>query len=289
MRRMDAKRGRVSSTRPLDDDWAGTKALEALFRPVRTGNAFEETIERLLHAVRLGIVAPGERLPSERQLADRLGVSRLTLREALRELQRAGYVDSRRGRYGGTFVKATLPSRKQRPRGGSRFRVEINLEDALVLREVVETGAAAEAARREIGVREERYLRDRLEACRSADDLALYRRMDSRLHIAVAELTGSPSLTAATADVRARINSLLDDIPALDQNLRHGDAQHAEIVDAIVARDPERARRAVAEHLEGTAALLRGFLSARRPDQPAEALDPRVARVYPAKEALGRL
>ena len=54
---------------------------------------------------RLGLAAPGERLPAERDLAARLGVSRVTLREALHALQEAGYVESRRGRYGGTFVR----------------------------------------------------------------------------------------------------------------------------------------------------------------------------------------
>src|SRR5438067_1810851 len=85
-------------------------AGEALFRPVRAGNAFEETVERLLQAIRLGVVGTGERLPSERELADRLGVSRVTLREAIRALADAGYVESRRGRYGGTFVNDTLPT-----------------------------------------------------------------------------------------------------------------------------------------------------------------------------------
>src|SRR3954470_15892278 len=84
-------------------------AGEALFRPVRTGNAFEETVERLLQAIRLGVVGAGERLPSERELAERLGVSRVTLREAIRALSDAGYVESRRGRYGGTFVNENLP------------------------------------------------------------------------------------------------------------------------------------------------------------------------------------
>ncbi|WP_424231734.1 FadR/GntR family transcriptional regulator, partial [Actinophytocola sp.] len=82
----------------------------ALFRPVRTRNAFEETVERLLQAIRLGVAGPGERLPSERELAARLGVSRVTLRDAIRAIADAGYVESRRGRYGGTFVAGTLPS-----------------------------------------------------------------------------------------------------------------------------------------------------------------------------------
>src|SRR5437879_13818557 len=88
---------------------AGISADEALFRPVRAGNAFEETVERLLQSIRLGVVGAGQRLPAERELAERLGVSRVTLREAIRALADAGYVQSRRGRYGRTFVNETLP------------------------------------------------------------------------------------------------------------------------------------------------------------------------------------
>ena len=72
--------------------------LTGVLRPVRQGNAFEETVERLLTAIKLGMVAPGERFPAERELAAQLGISRLTLREAIRELHEAGYVCSRRGR-----------------------------------------------------------------------------------------------------------------------------------------------------------------------------------------------
>jgi len=62
----------------------------------------------LLTSIKLGIVTPGDRLPPERELADRLNVSRATLREAIRALQQSGYVESRRSRYGGTFVNAAL-------------------------------------------------------------------------------------------------------------------------------------------------------------------------------------
>ena len=58
---------------------------EAVFRPVRTGNAFEDTVGRLMQTIRLGVVAPGGALPSERDLAQRFSVSRDTVREAIRE------------------------------------------------------------------------------------------------------------------------------------------------------------------------------------------------------------
>jgi DNA-binding FadR family transcriptional regulator len=235
-------------------------ADEALFRPVRAGNPFEETVERLLQAIKLGVVGPGDRLPAERDLAARFNVSRVTLREAIRALTEAGYVESRRGRYGGTFVNARLP--KPRRTTARRLAKELGsgLEDALTLRTVLEVGAAEAAASRDLTEAEREHLRRSL-ADTAAAKLADYRRTDSRLHLAVAELSGSPSLTSATADVRMRLNELLDAIPLLERNIEHSNEQHAAIVEAILAGDAEAARRAMQEHLSGTAALLRGFLS----------------------------
>ena len=58
--------------------------LTPVLRPVRAGNGFEEALEQILQVVRLGLVPGGERLPAERELAERLGISRATLREVLR-------------------------------------------------------------------------------------------------------------------------------------------------------------------------------------------------------------
>jgi GntR family transcriptional regulator, L-lactate dehydrogenase operon regulator len=232
-------------------------AGEALFRPVRAGNAFEETVERLLQAIRLGVVGAGERLPSERELAERLGVSRVTLREAIRALSDAGYVESRRGRYGGTFVNESLPGPERSPGG----KVDpVALEDALSLRYVLETGAAEMAAARSLSPADRQHLTGTLAEAASAglDD---YRRKDSRLHLAIAEVTASGSLTTAVADARSRVNQLLDRIPLLPPNLGHSNTQHEAIVDAILAGDAPAARQAMAEHIEGTASLLRAFLA----------------------------
>ena len=227
----------------------------ALFRPVRTRNAFEETVERLLQAIRLGVAAPGEKLPPERELAARLGVSRVTLRDAIRAIADAGYVESRRGRYGGTFVAVTLPTPPPRPVPDG------DLEDVLTLRRVLESGTAQAAAARSLTPAERRHLTSALLDVSGPDlDAGEYRRRDSRLHLAIAEVTDSPSLTSAVADVRSRVNELLDAIPLLAVNIEHSEAQHRSIVDAILAGDPAAARVAMDEHLDGTAALLRGFL-----------------------------
>lgn len=238
---------------------SSASADDALFRPVRAGNAFEETMERLLQAIRLGVVGAGERLPAERELSVKLNVSRVTLREAIRALQEAGYVVSRRGRYGGTFVTATLPERR-RPDGERPAEDKGGLDDALVLRRVLETGAAEVAASRTLRPADRMNLRDRLAECASAGP-GDYRRRDSRLHLAIAEAAGAPSLTSAVADVRMRLNELLDAIPLLERNIEHSNDQHGLIVNAILHGDVDAAKRAMAEHLDGTAALLRGFLS----------------------------
>ena len=240
-------------TEPLRASPGGADA--ALFRPLRGGNAFEETVERLLQTLRLGVIAPGGRLPPGRELAARLGVSRATLREALATLADAGYLESRRGRYGGTFVRATPP-----PDVAVRRPSATELDDVLQFRLVLEAGAAEAAAARSLTRGEREHLSDALASCCAAP-LADYRRLDSRLHLAVAELAGSPSLTTAVADVRSRVNELLDAIPLLPPNIEHSNRQHAAVVTAILAGDPPGARRQMAEHLAGSAALLRGFLT----------------------------
>src|ERR1700753_1866513 len=124
--------------------WAQT-----VFSPVPVRHAFEVTVERLGQSIRLGVLAAGEQLPPERELADTFGVSRVTLREAIKALREGGLVESRRGRGGGTFVG---PPRLHRPLRTERTSSDRRhtLEDTLDLRRVIEPGAAALAAGRSL-------------------------------------------------------------------------------------------------------------------------------------------
>ncbi len=233
-----------------------------MLRPVREGNAFEETVERLLTIIKLGMVAPGEKFPPERELAAQLGISRLTLREAIRELSEAGYVSSRRGRLGGTFVTYTRPAPDKNEVRRLALEDADKLSDALTFRLAVESGAADVLARQYAAspeARIEAVLSVKLGEVNAAGP-ADYRRLDTMFHLSIAELAGSSLLTAACADARMRLNDLLNAIPVLQRNIDHTAGQHKAIVEAVLAGDPLAARTAVAEHLEGTAALLRGFL-----------------------------
>ncbi|WSQ07902.1 FCD domain-containing protein [Streptomyces sp. NBC_01231] len=242
----------------LDADGGPDDRLTPVLRPVRAGNGFEEALEQILQVVRLGLVPGGERLPAERELAERLGISRVTLREVLKVLQDQGLVESRRGRYGGTFV---LPRADGGGEDELRRRIaEVDIEDVLRFREVLEVGAAGLCATHGLSQEQADRLRWALAATRDAP-LSEYRRLDTLLHLTVAELSGSPTLTARYAAVRASVNDLLDCIPLLVRNLEHSQRQHTALVEAVLDGDADGAREMMREHCAGTAALLRGFLA----------------------------
>lgn len=231
-------------------------AAVVVLRPLRSGNAFEDTVGRLLQMIRLGIVEPGSALPPERDLAASFSVSRDTVREAIRSLSDAGWLVARRGRYGGTFVSDVLPIQPPDPDRPPPSEIE----DVLGLRAILEVGAARAAAGRDLTAIERDALWSRLAETASSAP-ADYRRVDSRLHLTIAELVGVPSLVSLIADNRSQVNALLDGIPLLARNIAHSNEQHEAVVIAILTGKPDRAAAAMAEHLEGSAALLRGFLS----------------------------
>ena len=227
----------------------------AVYRPVREGNALEDTVARLVQTIRLGVVAPGESLPAERELAAMYAVSRDTVREAIRELADTGFLVRRRGRYGGTFVADPLP----RPVEPANVPLD-ELEDVLGLRRVIEAGAARAAAGRTLDAGARAELWARFEAASAADE-SEYRRADTLFHLTIAEVAGIPSLVTLATENRARVNAWLDTFPLLPRNIEHSNAQHERIVTAILAGRPDAATDAILEHLAGSEALLRGFLA----------------------------
>lgn len=249
-------------TEPLPDASSDLLSAALLLRPGRTANAFEETVQRLLQSVRLGLIGPGDRLPAERELSVMLNVSRDTLRDAIGALTQAGYLVSRRGRYGGTFVVDAPPDGAPAiagEAGTGRPITHDEIEDTLILRSVLEIGTARQAAISELsGSDRERLGQALTDATNAAPED--YRRQDSRLHLLIAELVGAPSLVPLVADVRMRLNDLLDGIPLLAPNIAHSNEQHEAIVKAILYGNPEAATEAMAEHIAGSESLLRGFL-----------------------------
>jgi GntR family transcriptional repressor for pyruvate dehydrogenase complex len=233
---------------------------EAVLRPVRGHHAFESCVEQLAMTIRLGVYPLGSTLPSERELATRLNVSRSTLREAIAALREAGLVETTRGRGGGTAV--TLKPRTPSARAAARTPDAQRQDwlDVLRFRRIVEPGAADLAARAHLTDAMRAQLEKAHEDVARASRPASHRQADSRFHLTIAALTGAPRTIEAVTSVQATLHEMLLAIPVLEANIAHSDRQHATVVRAILTGKPDRARRAMEEHCDDTAALLRGLV-----------------------------
>lgn len=235
-----------------------------VLRPVRGHHAFEACVEQLGTAIRLGVYPRGSALPPERELAERLGVSRATLREAMAALRETGLVETTRGRGGGTVV--TLRPRTPSARAAARNTPERRARwlDVLSFRRIIEPGAAQLAAQLAAHGELDEAACAQLSAAHhdvaSTRPAAEHRQADSRFHLTLATVTGSPHVVEAVTSVQAELHEMLLAIPMLDANIAHSDRQHASVVRAVLAGRPDRARRAMEQHCDDTAALLRGLV-----------------------------
>jgi GntR family transcriptional repressor for pyruvate dehydrogenase complex len=229
-------------------------AVAAVFEPVQPPTTFEETVERLGTAIRLGILGPGTRLPSERELADQLGISRSTLRQAITTLVQSGHLTSVRGRGGGTFVVQEPPLAEGSPAGPVRS----DWHEVLDLRLAIEVGSVTLAAERA----DEDHLalmRECVARMDAATEFVDYRRADVRFHIALAEATGVARLAALMTEVHAEVSEVIAHIAHPPEVLEHSNAEHARMVDALERRDRELAVDLMRAHLDGTEHILAGL------------------------------
>ncbi len=230
-------------------------SLEAVFAPVRSQTAFEETVDRLGTAIKLGLLPPGTRLPAERELCGRLGIARSTLRQALVALGQSGHLTATRGRGGGTFVADPQP-----PAEPPSQELLSAWRDVCDERMAVEVGVSVLAAERA----DEETL-DTLDGLVTAidgllKDFPAYRQADVRLHVGLAEATHSPRLVTAMTEVQGAMTGLISLIAHPPQVLASSNAQHRRILAAVRRGDQAAAAREMAEHLRGTEHVLAGLM-----------------------------
>lgn len=248
--------------------------------PVSTVPAYELVLDQLRRSIHLAHFGPGDKLPPERDLARQLGVSRTTVREAVRVLEGEGMVEIRRGSAGGIVV-LEQPARS----GQLRQRLR-EFEEIIDFRIAVETMTARLAAVRR--TKSDLALLDRafvvLEALAQSGAegrVSDWLRIDTDYHLLIARFARNPRLAGAVEDARA---SMFLPIGAVWGRLEmRAHDQHAELHAAIHAGDPERAAAAMAAHIESTRADIhavvgqRAQASARRSAAPASSIAARAA------------
>lgn len=222
---------------------------ENKFAPLTKQQSMAEIIsEKMLDLLRQKELQPGDKLPPERELAEMLGVSRPSLREALRALSIMKIVEVRQG--DGTYVSELRPEELV-----EHLEFVFGLDDSTLLqlfeaRKVVEVGNVALAAQR---ITDEEIIE--LEVClqhseRLIDDPDQFVQADRALHDIITKAARNPMLSRFMASISTLVAVSRQKTGHMPGMTAQAAADHREIVAALKARDPEAARVAMLHHLE---------------------------------------
>jgi DNA-binding FadR family transcriptional regulator len=226
-----------------------TVRARTLFTPLDAGGRAGTVTRRLVKAIRLGLLLDGERLPAETELAAQLGVSTVTLREALAALRTMGLVETKRGRGGGSFVRAPTehhPARLERP---LRLLSAHELQDIGDHRAAIAGAAAALAAQRVLPG-DVAALTEHAGRLAAATAMTDRRRADARFHIEIAAAAQSPRLTRQEMDLWAEVGDLVW-LPMTEPDVARATSEHTALIGAIAAHDAPLARQIAEKHVAG--------------------------------------
>jgi DNA-binding FadR family transcriptional regulator len=224
---------------------------------VQTVLTYEVIAAQMRRAIHLGELPPGSKLPAERILSERLGVSRITLREAIRVLEGEGYVVISRGRAGGTTVHSgSMSPEEVRDWMGRRWN---ELEAIFDFRLINERRAAERAATRATP-EQLAELRRIAEKAAESDEVNEFRTWDVRFHLFVADLAESALLRQAVEEARAQLYVPFRAVP-LEKLLKVSGRQHLVVVTALERGDPRKAGKAMDRHLISVAKEMEALAS----------------------------
>ncbi|MDV3130069.1 GntR family transcriptional regulator [Mycobacterium sp. 21AC1] len=229
----------------------GLTALGAVLSPLDgAGPRTDAVVARISAAIAMGVMSDGEQLPSEIELATQLGVSTMTLREALAVLRQQGLVETKRGRGGGSFVRASADAVNSRSLARLHDLTMQDLRDLGDEHFAIAGASAVLAARRGVAgdVARLKSLAQRLV---DAEDPVRGRRADSRFQIEVAVCAQSARLTRAEVNLQAEI-SALKWLPQMATDAKVEGEQHLALVAAIAAEDEAAARGLAEAHSAAT-------------------------------------
>lgn len=252
---------------------ADAALLEELFAPLQLRNAGELIAERLVTAIALGAFVSGQRLPSERELAASLDVSRTTVREAISRLAATGYVEVRRGRNGGAMVTA-----ESGPHTDEMVRRTLapgweQLERLFDFRTLIEPLIARTAAVRcsdEDALRIRQALNDYQSA---GSDRQASGEADGALHRAVVAAADNPYLSDLSGRIRRAMSLGFHAEPYSAAIRERALVEHAELADAIIGRDPDRAAALATTHFAITEDRLRELYARSSSSDPLEPVE----------------
>ncbi|HUY30583.1 MAG TPA: FadR/GntR family transcriptional regulator [Acidimicrobiales bacterium] len=260
----------------MDDATAGVTELRSLQRR-RVPRLVDAVVLEIVEIVLRGEIAPGTTLPAETDLARRLGVSRLTLREAIQALVTKGMLDPQHGR--GTFVRPVenwSPLDPTLLAARARFLGEDVGESLLEARRIVEVAAAGLAASRRtpahVGALEESL--GRMRAAAAQENLDLWVVADVRFHEVVLEAAGNPVVAALFDAIGDVVLQVRRETSTEQARWRRAIAAHEAVLQAVASGEPEAAKDAMCRHLSETEEDMRATRRRMSGEHPAGAPAP---------------
>lgn len=242
-----------------------TLARSAVFAPLQAGGRVEAVVQRLTDSIALGMLHDGEQLPAQQDLAADLGVSLVTLREALSQLQQRGLVETRRGHRGGSFVKLNSPESAVATRQRLYRMSSHDLVDLADMQRAVSGQASRLAALRGTPDFVAR-LNTHLEHLETAGSVGERMRVDGRFLIEVAAASQSVRLTRAEMRLQAEVNELRwlaapdgDGADSLALDHRDVIVTHRLLIAAIEAADGARAQSVAEDRIDADLRRLIGL------------------------------
>lgn len=225
-----------------------------IFRPVNVGRISEIIVEQIRVLMRQGQLKPGDRLPPERDLCERFGVSRVTVREALRMLESSGLVQIRVGARGGAFVTAPSSDRVGAGLTDMLTLSAISAADVTEVRMILEVGimplVCERATDQDIADLEE--ICERSEAALRSGEYSMDYSLE--FHTRVAQATHNPAVVLLVESFRGPIHMSLQQAREVAPQMGDlGTREHERLIEAIRHREPEAATEIMREHLERTA------------------------------------
>lgn len=230
--------------------------------PIRRDSPVSQVAHRLLDEVAAGDHRAGTRLPSERRLAESLGVGRSAIREAIAVLEVLGIVEVRVG--SGTYVRGTISDLLPQAIDWGLMLGERHTRDLVEARRHLEAVTARLAAERATADDMAR-LRARLDRMReTADSVAAFAEADVDFHLEVARIAGNTVLRDILHSVRALLRVWIQRALDADGDTAATLAEHVGVFEAIERRDPDAAATAMGAHMESASARLERSLSETR-------------------------
>jgi GntR family transcriptional regulator, transcriptional repressor for pyruvate dehydrogenase complex len=225
-----------------------------IFSRVTPGRISQDIVQQVKGAIREGQLKPGDRLPPERELTERFGASRVTVRDALRILEASGLIEIRVGARGGAFVTAPAPDWVGEGIANMLMMASVTAEDVTEARFIFELGLVPLVCERrtaeDIAALEE--ICDRAEQALRDGDYDV--KLSAEFHTRLARSTHNDAIEMIVDSFHGPLlMSLTQAQRVAPQMGRRGTKEHRELIAAIRDRDHERARSIMSKHLARTA------------------------------------